>query len=382
MITFDEASWANILGRAWTFGSETYRLWRLKRFLESKSSVSRGNAVSLSQRLIGDYLISTDLGIYRACSDRLEQIFPFCTFGISVDKGVLYAVVTEGRWSFVIRALMVQHENERLSLKNAGLLYKSETYYHNERFHQIHVRNGRLAIANTRSNSITFIDSENGKHIVDIYPLNDASGFPIKSDHNHINSVFQAGDITFFVAHNGGMLGSLVGYIYGDYVRASCFPNRGVHDIIPTDRGLVISDTFGSSKVDHRNGGNLIYEGRPLLTQKPDEIGYMIRGVAGIGEEMLVGHSYHGKRKDRFKGSGGLLVFKQEKLVAFEKVPFAQVYDIVRIDGKKLDVEREKLSASEAEQLLVSTVGPICYESHYHSLQDKASDFKIGRNSS
>lgn len=382
MITLEEASWMNILKRAWTLGSEAYRLRRLKHFLGSKLSVIRGIPVSLSEKLIGDYLISTDLGVYRAYSNRLERILPFCTFGISVDNGVLYAVVTEGRWSFVIRAQMVKDQNNLLSFKNTCLLYKSETYYHNERFHQIHARDGRLAIANTRSNSITFIDSENGKLIVDIYPLNDASGFPIKSDHNHINSVFQAGDVTFFVAHNGGKLGSLVGYIHGDYVRASCFPNRGVHDIIPTIRGLVISDTFGSSKVDHRSGGNLIYVGKELLAQRPDETGYMIRGVAGVGEEMLVGHSYHGKRKDRFKGYGGLLVFKKEKLSAFEKVPFSQVYDIVRLDGKKLDIECEKVSASEAEQLLISTVGPVCYESHYYSLHDKNSEFKIGGDSS
>src|SRR6185437_16902809 len=109
-----------------------------------------------------------------------------------------------------------------------------EAKYPNERIHQIHARKGRLAIANTRSNSITVLDSRTGNLIVDIFPFVDSTGFPIRNDQNHINSVYLTGDVLLFTAHSAGKIGSFLGYVSEGRVVAFAFPHRGVHDIVPT----------------------------------------------------------------------------------------------------------------------------------------------------
>lgn len=368
---------AHVLRRTVTFGSDAIKTRRLNALLMGRTLRPGKTQACLKSPLRGHYLVSSEQGIFHVYDRFVRNIFPFYTFGLSVDRGCLFAAVSFGEWSCIVSARIDLRDDDIVELSSFRLLRVVETKYHNERIHQLHVRGGRIAVANTRTNSILLLDAETGKLILDIYPISDSTGFPIKNDHNHINSVYQAGEVLFFAAHSAGRIGSFLGYIHGGRVTASGFPNRGIHDIIPTSDGLVFSDTFGASLADFRGGGNLVVGGRAVLPSIGEK-GFMIRGVAGSQTELVVGHSNHGNRADRFKANGALLVLERLELKCVNEVPFSQVHDIIRVDGRKMDSECDIVKADAAKRLLVRDVGDLAYESGYHVLQPGCADFTPG----
>tara|TARA_B100000674_G_scaffold492783_1_gene513575 strand:+ start:3495 stop:4418 length:924 start_codon:yes stop_codon:yes gene_type:complete len=287
-------------------------------------------------------------------------LFPYYTFGVAATGSSLFASVSIGVDSYVIAMEISKDKKGQPILQARRILYQIETKYHNERIHQLHVDGCRLAIANTRKNSITIIDAKTGELLTDLYPFADFTGFPIHTDHNHINSVYIGKDCIIFTAHNGGEIGSIIGVIHGSQVYSYQFKNRGVHDIIPTHNGIIFSDTFGSSMSDFKGGGDL-YNAGEWLIQKTEERGYMVRGVAGSADELLVGHSFMGKREDRFKGRGGILLFRKGKFQSDYQLPSAQINDIIRSDGSKHAHEWNDITGGEAKRLCEAALGEPCH---------------------
>ncbi len=368
------------LGKLWRLGYDTWTLSRLDWALRLNYVPRSRLSASLREPLQGDYLISTDKGLFRASGRRVENILSLTMFGISITESTLFAAVTLAEWSFLLRADM-KGERDTFRLSGLKLVKAYSTPSHPERVHQIHARGQRIAVASTKTNSIDFIDAATGKEIFDIYPIADKTGFPIKSDHNHINSAYQAGEVTFFVAHDGGALGALIGYVARGRVIASAFPNRGVHDVIPTARGLIFCDTFGPLKPNEPAGGNVYLNGKPLLPAHTDRT-FTIRGVAGTRDEWLVGHSHHGKRGDRFKGSGALLVLRNGELTEVADIPCAQIYDIIRADGRKFDDDLDDLDAAQARELLSTGVGPVVMDDPYYLRRSGQRHLELGNSRS
>ena len=377
MTIIRQAHLLHALRRIDTFGRDTLETRRLDAVLRGRAVRPSSRSASLATPLRGDYLISSDKGVFRARGQTVENVFPFYTFGISIAKDQFYAAVSIGDWSYVVGAHANVGADGAFALSSFRLLRTIETRYHNERIHQIHARADKLAVTSTRSNSILVLDAHSGDLLLDIYPLCDATGFPISTDHNHVNSVYVAGDVIFFVAHNAGNIGSFVGFIHGDRVVASGFLHRGVHDIAPTKRGLLYSDTFGASTKDYRGGGNLRI-GRSTLLPTGHEKGLMVRGFAGTDNEMLVGHSHLGRRADRFKASGALLVLVGGEVKSMSTMPFSQVYDIIRIDGRKFDDEICSLDAASARALLARDVGEPVYQAPYFVLKAGKHEYEPG----
>ncbi|MQX37428.1 hypothetical protein [Roseospira navarrensis] len=348
-------------------------LWRLRGFLRRPKVPGSGTPAEALRGLRGRYFVSTDRGIYLATRAGLSPVLPFGTFGVGVEDGTLYASVNLANWSLIVAGAF--HDTpDGIRLDPMRVVYQLETKYHSDRIHQIYVRNRTIYVANTRKNSVDLVDADSGALKTSLYPITDASGFPISADQNHLNSVYAAGDVLWFTTHNGGHIGSLLGFMDGTDVVTAGFPNRGVHDIVPTSQGLVFSDTFGSKKArDLRGGGNL-YIGRTPQLPTDSDLGYVVRGVAGRGDEMLIGHSLNAKRQDRFKGNGGLLVGPRGGPFQYLATPFSQVYDIVRLDGGKLDDEIPAMTSAEAERLLADSVGPVT-RAAYHITTPSSGEF-------
>jgi hypothetical protein len=365
-----------VVGRVSALLNEVLRTRHLNALMKGRTLRLSGRAWSLRGPVRGHYLVSSERGIFELQGQSIRQLLPFETFGLSIDNGNLFVALSIGPYSHVIAAKIVKSGPGQLELNSFRLLRTIEAKYPNERIHQIHARQGRLAIANTRFNSITVLESSTGNLIVDIFPFVDSTGFPIRIDQNHINSVYLTGDALLFTAHSAGKIGSFLGYISGGRVVAFPFPHRGVHDIVPTREGLIFSDTFGGAGKDFKGGGNVIFGGRRLLPGNKEH-GFMIRGIAGTGNEMIVGHSNHGGREDRFKSEGSLLVFEDLSLKSVNPVPFSQVYDIVRLDGAKMDKECTFANTADLHMNFESALGPAAYEAIYHVLDPANSEFRL-----
>jgi hypothetical protein len=377
MTVLRQAHLFHTLKRIYTFGQDTLEVRQLDAVLEGRALRPSRLRADLATPLRGDYLISSEKGVFWAHGQTVENVFPFSTFGLSIAGDQFYAAVSIGEWCYIVAARVHLTADGTLTLSSFRLLRTIETRYHNERIHQIHARGNRLAITSTRSNSILVLDAQSGDAIVDIYPLCDATGFPINTDQNHVNSVYQAGDAIFFIAHNAGNIGSFVGFIHGDRVIASSYPHRGIHDIVPTERGLLYSDTFGAPIKDYRGGGNMLI-GRSAVLPSGHEKGFMVRGFAGTADEMLVGHSHFGRRADRFKASGAVLLVKGGKLHSVNTMPFAQTYDVIRIDGRKFDDDISSVDAATARALLARDVAEPVYDAPYFVLKDGKREYERG----
>lgn len=308
----------------------------------------------------GDYLISTDRGVFRANAEGLSEVFPFYTFGLCAGDGGLFLAVAIQGVSYLIRAPLADALGRGTSWT---LLHQAETLYHNERIHQIahDGTQGRLLVAHTKRNAIMTVDLGGEGRITEVFPFSDQFGGVISIDQHHVNSVHAlSGGRFLFSAHSGIYRSqnedgnaSIIGLVSGGRVRGYAFPRRGVHDVIPARSGIAFSDTFGSSA-----GGEAHVGGRIL--PRPTGIEFPVtRGIAGSGREVVVGNSFPGSRAQRFGGQGGLVVYDGDEQTGFVPLPCSQVYDVIRADGGKLDDADPTMGDQELCARLAADVGPL-----------------------
>ncbi|MEK9943092.1 MAG: hypothetical protein VW771_11545 [Gammaproteobacteria bacterium] len=278
----------------------------------------------------GDYFITTEKGLFRMGSNGLYHILNFPTYGIAISGECFFLSIQIGNNTALIISGQTQSlfQAERLQ---PIVVKKFTTLTSNHRIHQITKGPGGIWVANTQSNSILQIDPSSKTLLKEIYPFVDQFGAEITHDQNHINSVLEHEDGLFFTAYSAG-LGSLIGLIHHDWVYGYGYPNPGVHDIYILKDDFLFFDTFGSNSLT--SGGVPITKKGPLLkkffSKSP---GYIVRGAARCGAETLIGNSFKGRRAKRMAGVGSLLVYKDQEIRDEIIVPFAQVYQIVNIDG-------------------------------------------------
>ncbi len=289
----------------------------------------------------GDYFISTDQGVFRLFNGKLIRVTQIPAFGIAVRNDDIYLATWTDRESWVIKG-------NRKALLTPGMRYEFETLYripvrsHSSRVHQISVTDDYLLLANTARNTLTKIDRHDGRWIADIAPIRCAYGAPITVDHNHINSVTALGNVVLFVAFQIGMR-AMIGVCGTGLVRGYAYPNLGVHDVHIVGRRILVSDSYRFNEDDC--GGMLVDAWQPFdrnfFDSSPQ---YFVRGLAGIGDEMLIGSSFAGDRKDRFKGEGSILLANGNRIVNQTNVPSGQIYDIIHTDGRSF-IERPELTS-------------------------------------
>jgi hypothetical protein len=80
--------------------------------------------------------------------------------------------------------------------------------------------------------------------------------------------------------------------------------------------------------------------------------------MAGRGNQILAGLSFPGGRSERFNGAGGLLLFQDWSVTHQIAVPCAQVYDIIRDDGRSFEQPPTAQNFSEAAAVFKASFGP------------------------
>lgn len=254
-------------------------------------------------------------------------------------------------------------------LKNIKFLNALEAKYHNERVHGICFDSSRrmLCVANTKRNSILFLEPNSGSISKEIFLMKDQSGFFISVDHNNINNVFEYNGIIFFTMHNGALGkkkrgGSLIGITDLKCVYFYEYHRRGIHDIFFDGKNLIFSDSFGyfENLQSKKNiSGMPIKNGKELkkFFFSKLENNYCIRGFSYSNIEMLVGcSSISARRSERLILPGGLSLIKENKAY-FLKSKFSQVFEIEKINFTEKEKKNKKTNLITLDKKLEKLIG-------------------------
>ncbi len=337
--------------------------WRDRKFVKAitKPGLITDTGAPGFSGFSGDYLVSGDRGVHAIVGGRFLRLTEVRTFGIAVRDGILWCAVSGDRHSSICRAAMPPRMEPGNAL-HFEEIHRARTSK-NGRYHQIGFMDGRLAVAATENNAILFLDPMSGETLSECLPFRDRFGTPVGGDHNHINSVSQCGECLLFCAYKAGDR-ALLCVLHGDKLKAYPIANRGAHDVYLEGKNIWHSDTFGRPADKGGNGC-----GYPMKNNRPvDEAffsappGKVMRGIAGTGAELLVGHSHKGTRAKRYDGNGSIIRLEGEKFAAETAVPFSQVYDILRFDGRHFDQPPAFSTWDEVNAHFASILGPCVYE--------------------
>ena len=280
---------------------------------------------------------------------------------------LFFVGASAGLHSFVLSAEIVG-DGSIDALRNIKVLAGYETRYHNERIHQIAYdpRANLIQCANCRRNSLISVDP-GGRGIVDEkFLFVDPSGSPFFTDQNHVNAVTMNGDALLFATRYAGS-GSGVGFVAKDTVRVYEYSTVGVHDVVIHDGGIMFTDSFrGEGLSQNLNvSGAIRYRGQEYLSQAIDggHRKLVLRGLAMRGTVLAVGFSAWARREERMAAAGGgIIVFRDGKLVGLIDGPFGQVFDILPLDGVRTDAAGPVRSVAELDVMFKRDVGPLLFE--------------------
>lgn len=334
-------------------------LYRNRRLFKAANSSSRISSVNWPgiEKISGNYFVSGDKGIFAIIDKHAWQLTDLDTFGIAVRGGELFAATSTDDFSSISKCVLPEkiaagktlafREIFRTAINKSG------------RIHQIAFYGETLGATLTSANSIIFLDGESGAVLSECAPFRDAFGEIIRGDHNHINSLSQSGDCLLFCAYRAGATG-MIGVVHENRVKGYPARNRGAHDVSLSGDMLYYSDTFGGRG---KECGFLMANNSPVdkeFFEKPP--GYAIRGFSQTGDELILGHSHKGPRAKRFDGNGALFRLVNGKVQQTIRTPFAQVYDIVRADGKHFEKTSAFTTWQAINQHLETVLGPAIYE--------------------
>ena len=301
------------------------------------------------------YFITTDKGIFRAENDQLIEVTPWHTYGFAIHGDFAYCAITVKKWSILLKcrlkSLLVP------ACPEWEELYRYEAPDTNCRFHGMDVDSKYLWLAHTGKGGLLKFDL-NGKQPPEQFSVFlDHFGEPIKYDHNHINGVSAYEQFTLFTAYRIGNT-SGVGIIDGENITVFAVPNLGIHDAYFIGDDFYHCDTFGINQK-----GYLMRNNKPIDTEHFDKPpGFIVRGVSGTVDEMLLGHSHKGERKDRFKGNGSILFLRQHKVQLKLDFHGSQIYQVIRQDGVAMAPKPCQISTSKALAKLEQLFGPAVYQ--------------------
>lgn len=305
----------------------------------------------------GTYFITSEKGIFRCDAAGIHQVTDIHLYGCAIAN------------SRVFMGLHIDHDAFLVEGNAEGLfkadvpfelrvIFREFTSTTHERLHQITSHGDTVWAARTAAGSVLRYDTRT-RSLSNITLLRDRFGMPIKRDVNHINSVTQYGDVILFAGYYAGNR-SIIGILDGTTVTGFGYKNVGVHDIYLTKSGFLFFDTFGPGA---GQGGLPVTERgvlHPEIFAKPP--GYVLRGAAQRGDELLIGSSHKGERTRRFKGHGQLLIFEKGEVRAIKTLPCAQVYQIINADGGMLSQPADPPGAGAVRAMLERSLGPPIYE--------------------
>jgi hypothetical protein len=304
------------------------------------------------------YFVTTDKGVFRCDPEGLHQVIDLHLYGCTIVGDRVYM-------GFYVDRDAIFVEGRAEALFKPGIhfefckVFGENTSDTNERLHQITACGDIVWIARTAAGAALRYDTRTGR-LTNFTLLRDRFGTPVTRDINHINSIVQYGEVVLFTGTHVGDW-SIIGMMHGTKVTAFRYRNTGVHDIYLTRKGFLFFDTFGPKRPGE--GGVPVTEAGilwPEIFSKPP--GYVLRGAAQQGDEILIGSSHKGERKLRFKGNGQLLIFERGNLRAVKQLPAAQVYQIIAPDGGTLEAPLNPPNAAQVRIMLEKSLGDPIYE--------------------
>ncbi|NQV85982.1 MAG: hypothetical protein HQ492_02785 [Woeseiaceae bacterium] len=334
----------------------TLNEWRWQRLL---AATARPQAVSQHNfPVVGRYLISTDNGLYRVTADAVERLCDIPAFGLALAKDRIYLATWHGDWSIVL-------SGDRDAVLSGGdcdwrELYRVKVMNDAGRIHQIGVLDDALWLCNTALNTYTKIDRNSGAWMANIGPFKCAFGHPILVDHNHVNGVLPQPNYLIFTAFKINRE-SVFGIAGRGLVRLFSYPNMGAHDCVMAGEDFYFSDSYRFW--DEAEGGIVVKNG--VAIDKPyfdRNKAFFVRGIAGHGNEILIGNSCIGDRRERFKGRGELILVEEEMVTHSISTPCAQIYDILREDGAHFDRPPSAMDFDAASDILEKSLGQCVQE--------------------
>jgi hypothetical protein len=347
------------------------RLFEYEEFVHLLNAVARPSIVAgidASGSAPFPLLVTTNKGLFLLHASVWRCLLPVTCFGLSRDGDTLYLGVSAGIHSFVLSA-HVSNGPEHVVLSDVRILIRYETRYHNERIHQIAFDPCRQQVvcANSRRNSLLVVDAGSGAIIDEKFLFTDATGFPIYTDQNHLNSVTPYGDVLLFTAHSAGKNGGALGFVADDYVRAYHYASRGAHDVMVHDGGIMFTDSFRAGLAATRPdvSGAVRFRGNDYRLDATDAVPrkIMVRGLVARDGVLVVGYSAYAKREVRPTAArGGVIIAGADGSRAAIDGPFSQVYDVLPFDGLRSDHAGAPCSVEELDCLFRRDVGPLLYE--------------------
>lgn len=336
-----------------------------------KSKYLKGRVFFKNERLFNghlenSYLITSEKGVFLMKNSSIKKLYSSHTFGISYDETSIFLACSDELKTYILK---FDKKNFLNSKPDGKILFSQYISEPGSRIHQISQSNNSLWISCTFDNTIMEIDKSNGKVLKKLAPFDDEFGVPILVDQNHINSIFCSGKSILFVAYkvnNSSMILSMD----DDIIKGYSYSNIGVHDISLNRETIYFCDTFGKNNLIDK-GGSVIENGsimNPEIFSKSP--GFILRGFAKCGSEIVVGHSHKGIRSERLRGKAKIIHILNRKLKKIIEMPFAQVYDITCIDAKTIDSKSKELSFEEINNILYQSLGSPVY-------QKKVSDCKV-----
>ena len=302
----------------------------------------------------GRYFVSSDRGVFEVSRNRITRLSSHPTFGIARAGSDIYLATWTSRDSVILRGT-VREDAEGAAISGLRELFRAPMLSDAGRIHQIGVQGDALWICNTAFNELTKIDRHSGAFLANVAPFRCSFGHPITGDHNHVNSVFPSARWLLFSAFKINRQ-SAFGLIGGGECRIWAHPNMGVHDCIIAGRDFWFSDSY---RFWEGVGKGCVYRGAAKFDAEHFDRAPngFVRGIAGSGDEALFGNSFTGDRASRFSGRGNLMLASGGRVTHRIGFPGAQVYDIIRADGRHFEIPPAAGSFAEAAGILSGVFG-------------------------
>jgi hypothetical protein len=304
------------------------------------------------------YFVTSDRGMFRCDPTGSHQVVNVHLYGSAIVGPKVFM-------GFYIDRLATFVEGNAAALFSAGKpfefreIFSEKTGDDRERAHQITSCGDVVWLARTGAGAVLRYDTSNGQ-LTNYTLIRDRFNAPIRRDVNHINSVVQYGHVVLFTGTHAGDK-SFIGVLDANRVTGFGYKNNGVHDIYLTQSGFLFFDTFGPMRANE--GGVPVTEKGilfPEIFNKPP--GYVLRGAAQTGDEILFGSSHKGERTHRFKGNGELLVIENGVLRTTKRLPGAQVYQIITATGAMLTPPSTLPDATAVRRMFGAALGKPIYD--------------------
>ena len=303
--------------------------------------------------LLGEYLVSTDKGIFLIKKNTIEKKLNISTFGIALSKKNFFISTSVNNNTQILKCDLRNFLEDKY--KKWTTIFSKNISSDAGRVHQIDYLNENIWIANTAQNTLTKI-SVNGEWKANIAPFFCEDGHPINIDHNHINAVNAFEDFLIFTAFKG-FKKSIVGLVGKGKVYYFYYKNIGIHDCLIEENKFIFSDTFRFW--DHKGHGSLIIDGKRFNENfLKKNHAHCIRGYSSSNEEFVCGSSNFGDREKRYNDKASIIVGNKNKFNKSIKINASQIYDIIRKDGFRNDDEKKKkYNFYEAKKIIEKALG-------------------------